>query len=86
MNRFPFLPVEDEGRLRNIRIREHFLTRIFSNADFREAREKGRLMNLLRFRNENRYMLIDHSRIFCDSLEQLVEKHQKDPVNVIFDR
>lgn len=86
MKRFPLLPVEDEGRLRNIRICEHFLTRIFSNAYFRDAREKGRPMDLLRFHNENRYMLIAHSRIFYDFLEQLIEKNQQDPVNVIFDR
>ncbi|MCE5297748.1 MAG: DUF523 and DUF1722 domain-containing protein [Methanoregulaceae archaeon] len=86
IKRFPFLPVEDEGRLRNIRIRDHFLTRIFSNADFHQARKKGRLMDLLRFHNENRYLLIAHSRIFYDSLERLVGKNQQDPVNVMFDR
>jgi uncharacterized protein YbgA (DUF1722 family)/uncharacterized protein YbbK (DUF523 family) len=86
ISRFPILPIEDEGRLRNIRIRDHFLTRIFSNADFREARGKGRFKDLLRFHEENRYMLDAHSRTLRDALELLIRQHKEEDTNLLFDR
>jgi hypothetical protein len=35
LERFQGFPVEDEGRIRNFKIREHFLTRIFTFARLR---------------------------------------------------
>ena len=39
-SRFPGVPLEDEGRLTNFRIREQFLTAVFTLADFRELQER----------------------------------------------
>jgi uncharacterized protein YbbK (DUF523 family)/uncharacterized protein YbgA (DUF1722 family) len=36
MERLPLLPVEEEGRLRDARLREHFIARIFARARVRE--------------------------------------------------
>jgi uncharacterized protein YbbK (DUF523 family)/uncharacterized protein YbgA (DUF1722 family) len=36
MERLPLLPVEEEGRLRDARLREHFVARIFARARVRE--------------------------------------------------
>ncbi len=35
---FPGLAIEDEGRLRNFKIREHFLTKLFALASFRNVK------------------------------------------------
>ncbi|HMK16512.1 MAG TPA: DUF1722 domain-containing protein, partial [Methanomicrobiales archaeon] len=56
--RFGRLPIEDEGRLRNWRIRDHFLTAIFTVARFREAREGGKIRDLARFHAENQLLLM----------------------------
>ena len=42
LDRFGHLAVEDEGRLRNHRIREHFLTRLFALARLRDVGVAGR--------------------------------------------
>ena len=47
--RFPQLPVEDELRLGNARIRDHFLAAIFTLAAFREAEATGNPEALARF-------------------------------------
>ena len=42
------LPVEDEGRLRNFSIREHFLTRLFTMATFREFKKEPTVKGLVK--------------------------------------
>jgi uncharacterized protein YbgA (DUF1722 family)/uncharacterized protein YbbK (DUF523 family) len=62
--RFPLLPLEDEGRLRNVRIRDHFLTRIFTLSDFNRAVASGSLGRLIRFHTQNKFLLMAyHQRL-----------------------
>ena len=55
--RFGHLALEDEGRLRNGKIREHFLRKLYTLARFREARSLGTFQSLLRFHTENKLLL-----------------------------
>ena len=59
---FSQLAVEDEGRLRNFNIREHFLTKLYALAAFREAGREGRLSSLMRFHETNKLLLLSHSQ------------------------
>ena len=47
LKKYPFLPVEDEGRLRNARIKEHFLTKLFVLAAFRKVKSEGSMKDLV---------------------------------------
>lgn len=58
---FPELPVEDEGRLSNFLIREHFLTRIFTMARFREA-TGGAMRDLVGFHSDHKYLLMAYDQ------------------------
>jgi uncharacterized protein YbgA (DUF1722 family)/uncharacterized protein YbbK (DUF523 family) len=44
LRRRPEAVVEDEGRMRNRRLREHFLARLFAHAALREVRTPGQLV------------------------------------------
>jgi len=59
---FPDMAVEDEGRLRNFNIREHFLTKIYALASLREVRNSGDVSNLIRFQEVNKFLLMAHSQ------------------------
>jgi uncharacterized protein YbgA (DUF1722 family)/uncharacterized protein YbbK (DUF523 family) len=59
---FPSVPVEDEGRLTNARIRHHFLTRMFAAAALRRVREGGRLRDLVAFHTEYKLLLMAHGQ------------------------
>ncbi len=59
---FPGLAVEDEGRLRNYRIREHFLTKLFALARFRAVKETGALRDLIRFHSVNKFLLMAYNQ------------------------
>jgi uncharacterized protein YbgA (DUF1722 family)/uncharacterized protein YbbK (DUF523 family) len=60
-NKFNQIAIEDEGRLTNYNIREHFLTRIFTAADFEEVKEKKNIKELIGFQSRNKYLLMSYS-------------------------
>ncbi len=62
LTRFPTLAVEDEGRLRNLKIREHFLTKLFAFARFRTVKESNNLREMVRFQTENKLMLMAYNQ------------------------
>ncbi|HSM35118.1 MAG TPA: DUF523 and DUF1722 domain-containing protein [Longimicrobiales bacterium] len=70
--RFPAYPMEDEGRLTNLRIREQFLTRIFALAAFRAARERGRVADLVAFHASHKFVLLVNSEPSMRELGRLV--------------
>ncbi len=59
---FPQLAVEDEGRLRNYNLREHFLTRVFTLAAFREVEGEASMKKLISFHTTNKLLLAAHSQ------------------------
>jgi len=83
--KFPYLPVEDEGRLRNKEIRKHFLTRIFAFAELREICEKQKINNLIFFHTKYKYLLLTYNqkilkelgKIVADGKMSVCEKFQK---------
>ena len=48
LRRYPNLAIEDERRLRNPRIRENFLVRLFAMASYREIKEKNSINALIK--------------------------------------
>lgn len=54
--------VEDEGRLGNLTIREHFLTRIFAFAHFRMLQRSASLHDLVRFHAANKLLLMTYNQ------------------------
>lgn len=74
---FPYLPVEDEGRLRNSRIKEHFMTRLFMLAAFRNVKSEGRMRDLVTFHSENNYLLMVYSQEELRKLGTIVANKEK---------
>ena len=58
LDRFPDLPVEDEGRLSNFSLREHFLARLFTLTALRRVRAAGRMGGLVEFHAANKWLLM----------------------------
>lgn len=70
---FENIPVEDEGRLKDEEIREHFLTRLFSIADIRENLSRiNRVSELMEFHKRNKYLLMAHSQGMLKKMGRLV--------------
>ncbi len=59
--RFPFLPVEDDGRLNDAKLRENFIERVFVMQRWYELRAAGRsLKALLAFHADHKYLIMAH--------------------------
>jgi uncharacterized protein YbgA (DUF1722 family)/uncharacterized protein YbbK (DUF523 family) len=76
---FSGLAVEDEGRLQNFRIREHFLTKLFTLAALREVGDGGLMRGLVEFHTENKLMLMAYSQRQLKELGRLVANPDKQP-------
>jgi uncharacterized protein YbgA (DUF1722 family)/uncharacterized protein YbbK (DUF523 family) len=84
LERFPHLAAEDEGRLTNFRIREHFLTRLFLLAGFRELKRDPSMKELVRFQGENKYLLMAYNQKELRVLGRIVANREKKPPEQVF--
>lgn len=62
MKAFPLLPVEEEGRLNDPRLRENFIERVFAMKRYRDATASARSVRALsEFHAAHKYLLMAHS-------------------------
>ncbi len=85
LDRYGGLAIEDEGRLRNYRIREHFLTKLFSLARFRVLKSSGSLGELVRFHSVNKFLLMAYNQKEMRTLGRIVANHEKRPFARLID-
>lgn len=69
---FPLLPVEDEGRLRDEKIRDHFLTRVFAFCEFKALSENPKEAELVKFHTKYKYLLMTYSQKHLKILGRIV--------------
>lgn len=79
LERFGDLPVEDEGRLTNFTIREHFLTRIFALARLRQVVQAGAMRDLVAFQARHKLLLMAYNQTELRALGRIVANPQKRP-------
>ena len=60
--RFESLAVEDEARLENARIREHFLTKLYAIARLRALGARPRMRDLVAFQSQNKLLVMAYSQ------------------------
>jgi uncharacterized protein YbgA (DUF1722 family)/uncharacterized protein YbbK (DUF523 family) len=80
ITKFPGAAIEDEGRLTNFRIREHFLTRLFTTAEFREVAKRPSMRKLVAFHSRHKLLLMGVNQTKMRALGRLVGNHEKRPV------
>lgn len=73
---FSDLAVEDEGRLRNFNIREHFLTKLYTLSAFRKARSENMLSSLILFHETNKLLLMTHSQKETETMGRIIANHE----------
>jgi uncharacterized protein YbgA (DUF1722 family)/uncharacterized protein YbbK (DUF523 family) len=62
MERFPLIPVEEEGRLNDPVLRENFISRIFTLKRWRDLGRRGRsLGGVVAFHTEHKLQILSHS-------------------------
>jgi uncharacterized protein YbgA (DUF1722 family)/uncharacterized protein YbbK (DUF523 family) len=73
MDRFPLVPVEDDGRLNDDRLRENFIERVFVYDRWQEFMEKdGSGKGLIDFHTDHKLLILAHSASHYTDLGRLV--------------
>jgi uncharacterized protein YbgA (DUF1722 family)/uncharacterized protein YbbK (DUF523 family) len=81
VEKYPYLAVEDEGRLKNFGIREHFLTRLFAISSFRKVKESRSMKEIVRFHSENKYLLMAYNQEIMRVLGRIVANLDKKDID-----
>ncbi len=77
--------LEDEGRLTNYDIREHFLARIFTLAEFKSIKKENSINALIKFHSENKYLLMAHSQVNLKKLGKITANSEKKNIEIILE-
>jgi uncharacterized protein YbgA (DUF1722 family)/uncharacterized protein YbbK (DUF523 family) len=75
--------VEDEGRLKNRAIREHFLTQLFALAKLRNLQPD--IKALTDFHAENKYLMLAYSQKQLRMLGKIAANHDKRPIKEVME-
>lgn len=70
--RLPYIPLEDEGRLKDKEIKRHFLTRIFAFSELRGLLKNPEPKELINFHSRYKYLLMTYNQKALKELGQLV--------------
>ncbi len=86
MEHFPLLPVEDEGRLHDLNLRENFIQRLFAFKRWREvaSRKNGALANLITFHTWHKLLILSHSPQHYRVLGSLVARAKEIPIKELY--
>lgn len=81
---FPGIPIEDEGRLSNFKIRENFLTKLFLLTRFKRVKESCSIEKLAKFHNMNKLLLMTFNQKELKELGRITANHEnKSPETLI---
>jgi uncharacterized protein YbgA (DUF1722 family)/uncharacterized protein YbbK (DUF523 family) len=86
-NRFPNLPIEEEGRLNDLSLRENFIERVFAYHRWTEfLRSKPRAADIISFHSKQKMAVLSHSRTHYQNLGQLIAQAGKVPLKNILEQ
>jgi uncharacterized protein YbgA (DUF1722 family)/uncharacterized protein YbbK (DUF523 family) len=85
LERFGDLAIEDEGRLKNRRIREHFLTKLFALARWRQVRAAGKMSHLVSHHASHKLLLMAYSEKEMRVLGRIVANAENKPLATLLD-
>ena len=75
LRRFPLLPVEEEGRLNDPRLREHFIERVYAYRRLKDLFVSGwSLGDLIKFHTAHKMALLAHSTTRYNEMGRLVAR------------
>jgi uncharacterized protein YbgA (DUF1722 family)/uncharacterized protein YbbK (DUF523 family) len=83
MEKFPHLPIEDEGRLNNFIIREFFLTRLFAVFRFRKLKQSPSFHQLVQFQAQNKLLFMGYNQQRMRVLGKITANPKRKPLDEV---
>jgi len=79
---FPHMPMEEEGRLNDVNLRESFLTRVYLYNDWQNMIKEGMTpRGLVNFHAQQKYLFMAHNQHVARELGQMVAKAGSEDIN-----
>lgn len=82
--KFPHIAIEDEGRLRDFKIREHFLTKIFILSELRDLRTRMSISELIDFHSKNKLLFMAYSQKHLKLLGSILGNNERRPEKEVY--
>jgi uncharacterized protein YbgA (DUF1722 family)/uncharacterized protein YbbK (DUF523 family) len=84
-DRFPLVPVEEEGRLHDPKLRENFIEKIFTLKRWRAASEAGKTLGgLVDYHTREKLLLLSHSQVHYRQMGKQVAAGKQVPINDLY--
>ncbi|MCM8711589.1 DUF523 and DUF1722 domain-containing protein [Clostridium sp. SYSU_GA19001] len=77
LEKFSEKAIEEEGRLTNFKIREHFLTKLFLFYRFRQIKKSNSMAELIKFQSDNKYLFMAYNQKEQKLLGRIIANHEK---------
>ncbi|EEL70703.1 hypothetical protein bcere0026_23120 [Bacillus mycoides] len=82
---FSHLPIEEEGRLSNFIIREHFFTRLFTIAHYKMIKHTKNIKELVAFQSDYKYLFMAYNQVKQKELGRIIANQKNETIEVVFD-
>ncbi|MDP7978590.1 YbgA family protein [Bacillus sp. WLY-B-L8] len=82
--RFSHLAIEEEGRLSNFIIREHFLTQLFTLAHFKTLKKNKNMKVLVEFQSNHKYLFMAYNQTKQKELGRIIANKEKHSIDEVF--
>jgi uncharacterized protein YbgA (DUF1722 family)/uncharacterized protein YbbK (DUF523 family) len=82
---FPLLPVEEEGRLNDAKLRETFIEQIFTLKRWRETlSQPASMKQLVDFHTRHKLLILCHSPVHAKQMGKLVAEGRHQPIREVY--
>ena len=81
---FSHLAIEEEGRLSNFIIREHFLTQLFTIAHFKTLKKNKNMKALVEFQSDFKYLFMAYNQTKQKELGRVIANKDKRPIDEVY--
>jgi len=85
IERYPNLPIEEEGRLTNYAIREHFLIKLYTMFRFQAVKESCSMKELVQFHSEYKFLLMAYHQNQLHQLGKIVANHENRSIDQVLE-
>ena len=85
IKKFSHLPIEEEGRLSNFIIREHFFTRLFTIAHYKMIKHTKNIKELVAFQSDYKYLFMAYNQVKQKELGRIIANQKNETIEVVFD-
>jgi len=85
LEKFPFHPIEDEGRLLNYEIRDPFLVKLFAFTKFRQLKQNSTINELNKFHSENKLLFMAYNQAGLKRLGKIIAAYSKSNKETVFE-